>query len=533
MAFKNLKSTLKNYPLTHLPTFALVIGAISFWLELYVIRLPLGHSSWMAWVVFIFCLLILVCFRAWKLNFKYYKDLLVDKSWGFKAILAIAALLILVYLSVGLYASFFPPHLVQESDALTYHITLPRQHLIRHSFAHITWSTPDLFLLPLDYALSPFELSTLWPNKVIQFVFFAGCLGLVFHLVYLLSGKSVRRSAIGVLAVMACHGIAIQVGLAMLDLVMLYCFLAFLDSFLAGRWALAAIEFTFFFWSKAFIPPQMAVIGIMVGIILWGALKRGFSHDEIPIPGPRGRKIFITVFLAASLGVALPYLVKSFYYTGSPLYPFGVGFLPPLVQCAPDHWQSILQRAGECLSEKDRYGHGRSIIAFIKHFWLIAVPEKGVNNVFDYPIGLIYLLALGPFFGHAVSSLKSKKLPLLSLMIMVWWMTWWWGSQQSRFLLVPICLMIILSISFLPRISRILIVLVIMILALEAVSLINAHRHDWGKSYFSVLRDKDKKLLETKSPLENSELELNFPDAAFSPFPVTVRHSDSVYVLPH
>ena len=46
------------------------------------------------------------------------------------------------------YASFYPPHLLPETDAINYHYTLPRQHLILNSFAHLPWSVADLFTLP-------------------------------------------------------------------------------------------------------------------------------------------------------------------------------------------------------------------------------------------------------------------------------------------------------------------------------------------------------------------------------------------------
>ncbi len=528
MAYKDLNGTLKNYPLAHLPTLGLLIGAFSFWVELYFIRLPFGHSSWLAWGLFIFCLWALLASRPWQLNLN---PLSGDGPLALRIIFAIGALAGLIYLAVGLYASLLPPHLIQESDALMYHITLPRQHLLRHSFAHIPWSTPDIFLLPLDYALSPFELVTTWPNKLIQFVFFAGCLSCVFQLVYVLSGQVLQRAWLGVLAVMACHAVAIQVGLAMFDLVMLYCFLAFIHSLLVRRWILAAIEFAFFFWSKSFIPFQITVIGIILSLIIFWALKKGFSCDELPIPDTRGRKIFVTVFGMVSLGIAVPHLIKSFYYTGTPLYPFGIGLLSPLAGYAPDHWHSILQRAADCLSQKDNYGHGRSILAFIKHFWLMAVPEKGVNNAFDYPVGLIYLLVLVPFMGHVVKSFRSGRLPVLSLIVIAWWLTWWFGSQQSRFLLVPISLMIILTVSFLPRISRVLIVLVIMALSLEVISLIDAHRSDWGKPFSRVIRDKDMKMLELKPPAGVVEVGVDFPDVAFAPYSVNVSHSDSIYVI--
>ena len=528
MAFKNLNSPLKNYPLAHLPTLALMIGAFSFWLELYIIRLPSGHSSFLAWGIFIFCLLALLFSRPWQSNIM---PSLSDESLVLRVIFALGAFLGAIYLVVGLYASFLPPHLIQETDALMYHITIPRQHLLWHSFGHIPWSVADLFLLPLDYALSPFELATMLPNKLIQFIFFAGSLGCVFHLVYILSGRVLHRAWLGVLAVMACHAVAIQVGLAMLDLVMLYCFLAFIHSLLVGRWTLAAIELAFFFWSKSFIPLQMVVIGLVLGSILFWALKNNFSINEVLVPSPRERKIFMLGFAIASLGIALPHLIKSFYYTGTPLYPFGVGFLSPLAISSPEHWHSILQKAGMSLSVKDTYGHGRSIVAFIKHLWLIAVPEHRVNNAFDYPVGLIYLLVLGPFLSHFIGSLKSKRLPVLSMFVLIWWLTWWFGSQQSRFLLVPICMMIILTISFLPKISKVLIVLIILALGLEVVSLVDANRHDWGKPFSQLLRDQDRKILELQPSVGALDVKLDFPDVAFAPYPVTVIKSDSVFVI--
>ena len=104
--------------------------------------------------------------------------------------------------------------------------------------------------------------------------------------------------------------------------------------------------------------------------------------------------MFVTIFIIASVVIALPHLLRSFYYSGSPLYPLGVGIFKPIVGHSIAYKQALVFKAQGCLSVKDAYGHGRSFLAFIKHFWLIAVPESGVNNAFDYPVGLIYLLVL-------------------------------------------------------------------------------------------------------------------------------------------
>src|SRR3989338_4436507 len=83
----------------------------------------------------------------------------------------------------SLYAASLPPHLVQESDALNYHYTLPRQHLVLNSFQHITWSSADLFLLPLQFALSPYWFAAGLPNKLPQFIFLIGIIAMVASLV--------------------------------------------------------------------------------------------------------------------------------------------------------------------------------------------------------------------------------------------------------------------------------------------------------------------------------------------------------------
>jgi hypothetical protein len=263
--------------------------------------------------------------------------------------------------------------------------------------------------------------------------------------------------------------------------------------------------------------------------VLW-ALKNKFSCIEFPVDKSDWKK-FGLVLAVASLVIAGPFLVKSFYYTGTPFYPFGLGMVPPQAHYSTEHWQAILQKAADSVAEKDAYGHGRTVLAFIKHFWLIAVPERGVNNAFDYPVGLIYVLMLLPFAGHVVQSLRTRKLPVLSVIVMLWWMSWWFGSQQTRFLIVPVCLLIIVAISYLPKISQIFMILIVLVLGLEVVSLVNAHHHDWHKPAVRVLRDKDKQLLQAK-PSAEGVLELNFPDAAFASWPVKVTHTDSVYIIP-
>ncbi len=531
MAVDYLSSTLKRVSLTHLPTMALIIGLPVFWIELFFLRLPGGHSSWLAWGSFIILAAGMLLSQWQDINSWVEEELRawVEQPTGIKIYTVVASLLILVYLAVGLYAALLPVHLMQEHDALNYHITVPRQHLLQHSFAHIPWSVPDLFMLPLDHALSPFWLNTLWPNKLIQFLFFLGVLGCSYQLTHLWSGSRLRAWA-AVLAVMACHAVAIQVGTAMLDMVMLYCFLAFMHSLWRGRVLLAGIELGFFIWSKAFIAPQLAVIAIGF-ILIYLAVGKKYVLTQMPAVSRRQWRSLMIKVIAASGIIAGPFLIKSFYYTGTLLYPFGAGVFAPMTSYDSTHWQSIVDKANACLSMKDAYGHGRSVLDFIKHWWLVAIPEKGVNNAFDYPVGLVYLLILAPFLFYLCKSLCSKTLPILSLSVLIWWMTWWFGSQQSRFLLVPVVLMICLTLAKLPKLSKVLLLLIALSLSVETMSLINAHRADWGTNYMEIIRQEDKSLVDACWGKEG--ITWNRADIAFASCRVDVTGEDNPFVISH
>jgi len=506
-------------PVGHLPTWMLVIGTGAFWIELFFIPIPGGHTSWLAWCLWLgIVAFVLRGTSQWSLpNLSF-----IDK---------VALSLICIYVLIILYASLLPPHLPQEFDAINYHLMLPRQHLIAENFFHIPWSVPDLFLLPLDYALAPFALCTTLPNKFPQFLFFIGCIMLAYQLIVNFSKGNKQHALLGVMAFLALHIIAIQAGTAMLDLVMLYCALACVHSLCKGRFVMAAIEGSFLFWSKSFMPIQMVLItlGIM-GLVF--VLKRcGFTLEEKIVITKKNILTLMVTGLLVSVCIASPHLLRSFYYTGSPLYPLGVGIMSPVKILSSNRTQAIKDRANDSVAIKDAYGEGKGIIAFMKHFWIMAVPTKGVNNHFDYPLGLMYLLMLFPFLLMFFAFLGKKKIPILALTICAWWGVWWFGSQQSRFLIIPISMLVIMTIAHMKDIGRVLITLIMFTMVIEIVSLTNAHRPDWGKSTLDVLRPKDKEILQLTSQKKHVILH-NEPDVAFAETRIQVESNDSIYVFP-
>lgn len=533
-----------RFPLSHLPTLLLAIGYPIYWLELYVLQAGHGKTTPLAWVIVsIFALIIF---------FRNYPRLVVGtrnfRTWFSQELLSAKLLLISMGITGGVillcafYASLLPPHLVQEFDALNYHITLPRQHLLWGSFGHISWSTTDLFLLPIDFALAPFWLATSLPNKLPQFFFVLGLLGVCGRIAWRFSGGKIWPSVLLILAVLGSHNIGIQVGTAMLDIVICYLFLAALNSFLNRAIWLGMIELSFYVWSKPLMLIQLFATMIIFGSVwlflwAWGIRKNICAVTGEKIKGFAGdaRYAFMKgfgLFLIISLLVAGPFIFKSLRYSGTPIFPLGVGAFRALsIPQSLERWAELKLKATEMLATKDQYGSERNLLEFLRHFWLIAVPEKGVNNRFDYPLGLIYLLFFGPFLVLFISSLRQKVLPLLSLWVVVSWAIWWLGSQQTRFLFVPLILMYLAVVLSIRVPSRVLLGVMLGAILLVSVSVYRANKQDLGHWGEEVLRQQDRELVLRGQRWRGEPMHLDIFDGAFAAFPFDVEGVNSVFVL--
>lgn len=532
----------------HLPTMLLIIGYPVYWLELYGMKRGDGTTSLLAPLLFLLSAVYVlgrhgraVCSLA-----ATFKDFIASKQSGVRFFLGTGCVLSALILLCVWRAALLPPHLIQEFDALHYHYTLPRQHLLMGSFQHILWAADDLFLLPLDFALAPYWFATPLANKFPQFIFLLGMISVSLSLGRQFSQERFIRPALILFAILGSHHIGIQMGTAMLDLVIAYLFLAALDSLFKGNYGLFLVEFTFFFWAKSFIPLQMTSLLVLFFVLLkfqslfgWNSAQWGFDQS-IPVQIQWAdfkpfRKVGIG-FLLLSIFIAGPFLIKSLYYAGTPLFPFAPGVLVVNKDMDLDsrHWQSMLDSSQTFMSEvKNGYGHGRSFWAFMKHFWLIAVPESGVNNRFDYPVGLVYLLILGPFVYRLLDSWRKKELAVLPFFVVLYWLSWWFGSQQSRFLYIPILLMMILVISSMRETTKVFVSVLLLALLLNALSLARSHQQDWGRPAASTLRPRDRELIEMSREYIKSNrkdvIELDFHDVVFAQFPVKVTRES----LPH
>ena len=526
--------------MSHLPTLMLAIGYAVYWLELYVLKASKGVTSPLAWILFGLTSVFVIWSRREIVSqslVEIKSDLSEADIWT-KVFVALGSLIVLLIFACVFYASLLPPHLAQETDALNYHLAIPRQHLILNSFKLIPWCASDLFLLPLNFALAPYWFVTTLPNKFPQILFLIGLVLVAVNLVRTLGKTHSVSLFLIVFAIFGSHNFGIQMGTAMLDLVMCYLFLAAVDSLLVGHQGLAAVEFTFFIWSKSFIPVQMAVIALALVVLYFIFKKFGFRIPENRIPRPARPGRWLIGFAFLSLLVGGPFMVKAVYYSGTPFFPIAPGTLMinKNIEMDSSYWQSLKESQEFLLGlGKDGYGHGRSLGAFLKHVWLIAVPEDEVNNTYDYPVGLIYLLFLGLFLYKFGNSFKRKEFVIVPLFIILYWVTWWFGSQQTRFLYIPLVLMFISVIVWMKTPSKVLMGAMLLALFISAVSIIRAHKSDWGKWGEEVLRKKDLAVVSLSQDYisggRTDFVRVDDPELAYARFPVILTKKKIPFTL--
>ncbi len=343
---------------------------------------------------------------------------------------ALAAAVLLLFL-VGAAQSAYPPHLSQESDVLNYHMTLPRQHLLRESLAWIPWSAADLWPMPVQFGLAPAWFISSHLHKIPQFLAAVNLFVLLLLLGRRFDSTLSWRGWVPALAFFTTHGVMIQLGTAMIDIVILYFLFAAYLGFIERSPLSFGLHLAVFLTAKAFSPIHGAAVLAMV--LFLKTISRRNEHLVIP----RG-------FLLKSAGlcaVAAALLLSrsamlGWAHAGTVLHPFFLSDSAP---------PALLESARAHLATRDAYGVGRGLWAFLRHFWFIAVPTKGVNNEYDYPLGLAWLLllALAAFalparYGRRrdphVESNRVFRTDFAAVLAVSFWAVWWIGSHQSRWL---------------------------------------------------------------------------------------------------
>jgi hypothetical protein len=344
----------------------------------------------------------------------------------------------LLFLSVGALIALaglearHPPHLTREFDAFNYHMALPRQHLLGGTLGHIPWSTADLWPMPVQFGFASAwfcgDVLHKLPQYACQMWLFLLLISLGRLKTWGLPPSERWRGWIPAFACFGAHGVGIQLGTAMMDLPNLYFMAAALHAFSTGSVAWGATQLAISASAKSFAPLQTVAVLALAGLITWLGQRAALSTAV--------RRVWRAAAITTAVATLL--LARSAWIgtarAGTPLFPFAACSIP-VGGCDGPSGEEVRRVARLQLDTRNAYGEGRGPLALARHVWEVAVPAAGrVDNSFDYPLGLPWLLGILLMAFGAPSWLRARRVPFAAALALSFWATWWLGSQQSRFL---------------------------------------------------------------------------------------------------
>ena len=379
------------------------------------------------------------------------------------------------------YEAHFPPHWPQERDAINYHMALPRQHLFWGSLQHLPWSMTDLFSMPLQYGFAAVWFLGATINKWPQFV---GTLW-AFGILLALGRRHAAHSFSGwipALALFTTHGVMVQLGMAMLDLTNLYLLLVAWHAAICRRPFWWAAHIALYATAKAFYPAQ---VGMLVLALL--AYSYIFERESV-IANRRSLILFGSIAIIAFLFLSARSIWIALERAGTPVYPLAVCVIPSVSGCQGALGTIIRANAKLVTAAAGSYGLGYGVSGLFTHFWRVAVPAFGsVNNEYDYPLGLAWLIMLILVLGSIAQWYSVRRVSPELVMAVLLWVFWWFSSQQSRWLFPVIALGLLATVYTQIRINQKLLLGSIIISALfSALSLARSIQTDISVSAADV-----------------------------------------------
>jgi hypothetical protein len=404
------------------------------------------------------------------------------------------------------YEAHFPPHWPQEGDAINYHMALPRQHLFWGSLQHLPWSAADLWPLALQFGLAPVWFMGASINKWPQLL---GALW-AFGMILALGRKKAAHSFSGwipALALFTTHGLMVQLGMAMLDLTNLYLALAAWHAAVHKRPFWWAAHMALYAAAKAFHPAQAGILVVAVLGYLAIFDREGLTKHWRPLVfGAALAFVLFCLMMSRSVWVSIE-------RAGTPIFPFFTCMFSGVTNCQGEAGEAIRATAAGQFGTLDGYGLGRGAGAFVAHLWRISVPALGtVNNVYDYPLGLTWVLSLVLLAGSIPDWIKAKMPPPELVLAVVLWVLWWVTSQQSRWLYPFMAFALLATVHLQLRANRSLLVAILLGAGcLSIVSQARAIGTDQGASATGI----------------QTQQELSFPS---DPIALSAKNKETLYV---
>ncbi len=315
-----------------------------------------------------------------------------------------------------------------DYDGLVYHLTVPKLYLQEGRIHSLPWESHSNFPFALEML---YLLGLMLKGQTLAKLFHFGCGWLTVVAVFGFGRRwwGERAGWLGAVALAAIPLVGWEMMSAYNGLA--FALYVFLTVYALSRWHQDR-EATGWLWVGAVMcglamgvqTLAAAVLVFALAVLLWRLVRA---------PGRGGAAARVVAFAAIACAVASPWYVKSYLWTGNPVYPFFYEVF------GGTHWTAA--RAESYAAAQKAFGLGGGPLAFLALPWNLTMrpqaffDQPGVLRHFSVLISVFgpLLLALAPALLVAGPAGKAGRLALW--FALVYAAIWFGMSQNGRYLL--------------------------------------------------------------------------------------------------
>lgn len=384
---------------------------------------------WQAILAMIGVMALLSIKEVWRLVKSVYTAV---RTKGASKLSAVDSLVIIAAVSLGsmaLIGALSPPTRL-DWDGLAYHLAIPKIYLSRHAIFYVPYISHSNFpfLTEMLYTVG-LSLGSVSIAKLFHYWMYIGTAAAIFGLC-----RRHINSMTGKIAAVLFLSVPVvwwEAGSAYADIsTALYITLA---------------AYAFFNWEETRSSIWLIVCGVvsgfalgtkvlavvpLAGLCMLVLFSTGRSHGW-----GRGFKLASMLALTAIL-VGSPWYIKSYIYTGNPVYPFMYNIF------GGKYWSDAT--AAAYTSAQTRFGMGGGLLKLILIPWNLLVNGYKFYDTAT-PSGLIGMAFLGLIPIQILVNKTNKTIPRIGFIAALFILAWFFLMQYSRYLLTVMPLLAIIA----------------------------------------------------------------------------------------
>jgi len=350
-------------------------------------------------------------------------------TWRWHALLPV-----LFFLAAGLLTLIgaLAPAADSDYDGLVYHLTIPKVYLREGAIHRIPWLSHSNFPFTLEML---YLLGLLLRDETLAKLFHFGCGWLTVCAVFAFGRRwwSARAGWLGAAIFAAIPLVGWQMMSSYNELAFALC--AFLVMCAVARWleGRATGKAMGWLWLAAIMCGLALGVKILAAVVLLFAVA-ALGWAMCRSAERRRRACQILAFVAIAAAVASPWYIKSYLWTGNPVYPFLYGVFDGR------YWSA--ERARLYTEAQQAFGLGRGPLAFLALPWNLTMRPRWF---FDQPQALRFFNVFVMVFGPLLLALLPTLLltgPIggpgrLALWFALLYTAIWFGLTQNGRYLIP------------------------------------------------------------------------------------------------